>query len=80
MKVQLTIVKGGMIEFARTGIYPEYLQFIFLDEKKHWRVKLYHEIQSGFLKTKGEIQYEYQYINGECSSDNGTHLFQKNLK
>jgi hypothetical protein len=27
---------------------------------------LNHEVQSGFLRSKGEIHYEYQYINGEC--------------
>ncbi len=66
MNVQLTIVRGGRIEFAPTGIYPEYLQFFFPENQKHWRVKLNHEVQSGFLRSKGEIHYEYQYINGEC--------------
>jgi hypothetical protein len=66
MNVQLTIVRGGRIEFARTGIYPEYLQFFFPDNQKHWRVKLHHEVQSGFLRSNGEIHYEYHYINGEC--------------
>jgi hypothetical protein len=55
MPIQLTIVRGGMIEFARTGIYPEYLQFYFPEENKRWRVKLQHEVQSGFLRSKGEI-------------------------
>ena len=66
MNVQLTIVRGGMIEFARTGIYPEYLQFYFPEENKRWRVKLQHEVQSGFLRSQGEIQYEYQYMNDSC--------------
>lgn len=66
MNVQLTIVRGGRFEFARTGIYPEYLQFYFPEEDKRWRVKLQHEVQSGFLRSKGEIQYEYQYMNDSC--------------
>ena len=66
MTIQLTIVRGGRFEFARTGIYPEYLQFFFPEENKRWRVKLQHEVQSGFLRSKGEIQYEYQYINESC--------------
>jgi hypothetical protein len=66
MNIQLTIVRGGRFEFARTGIYPEYLQFYFPEENKRWRVKLQHEVQSGFLRSKGEIQYEYQYMNETC--------------
>jgi len=31
-----------------------------------WRVKLQHEVQSGYLRSKGEIQYEYQYMNDSC--------------
>ena len=52
MTIQLTIVRGGRFEFARTGIYPEYLQFYFPEENKRWRVKLQHEVQSGFLRYK----------------------------
>ena len=55
MNVQLTILRGGRVEFARTGIYPEYLQFYFPEENKRWRLKLQHEVQSGFLRSKGEI-------------------------
>jgi hypothetical protein len=63
MKVSLTIVQGGMREFERTGIYPEYLLFYFHEHKRTWRVKLCNETQRGYLKLKGINQFEYIYDN-----------------
>ena len=66
MNVSLKIVLGGMREFERSGIYPEYLLFYFPEFKRTWRVKLRNEIQRGNLKLKGINQFEYFYKNGDC--------------
>ncbi len=70
MNVSLTIVQGGMREFERTGIYPEYLLFYFPKLKRTWRVKLRKEIQQGILKMNGRIQFEYMYKKGSCKIKN----------
>lgn len=62
----LTIVKGGLREFERTGEYPEYLLFYLENYKKTWRVKLRNNSQYGILKMNKKPQFEYRYINGEC--------------
>ena len=66
MNVTLTILQGGMREFERTGVYPEYLLFYLPEYKRSWRVKLRKKNQNGFLKLNGENHFEYAYKNGRC--------------
>jgi len=66
MQLKLTIVQGGMIEFVRTGVYPEYLVFYSEEFKRSWRVKLRNNIQNGKLKLNGQYIFEYQYNNMNC--------------
>ena len=79
MNVSLTIVQGGKREFARTGIYTEYLLFYLPEHKRTWRVKLRNETQCGFLKLKGINQFEYVYKNENfkiksCAAKNFTKI------
>jgi hypothetical protein len=66
MQIKLTIVQGGMIEFDRTGVYPEYLIFYSQEFKRSWRVKLRNKKQTGKLKLNGKIMFEYQYSDMNC--------------
>ncbi|SDG82103.1 hypothetical protein SAMN04488062_102263 [Flavobacterium omnivorum] len=50
---------GGMMEFEKTGIYPNKLK---ISSKKYdhvWRIKVTDEIQSGVLRIKRGVVYNY---------------------
>jgi hypothetical protein len=70
INVTLTIIQGGMREFERTGVYPEYLLFYLPEYKRSWRVKLRKHTQNGYLKLNGETHFEYAYKNGKCKLRN----------
>jgi hypothetical protein len=67
INVTLALLQGGMREFEKTGVYPEYLLFYLPDYKRSWRLKLRKKNQNGFLKLNGENQFEYVYKNGKCN-------------
>jgi hypothetical protein len=54
--------KGGMFEFEKTGIYPDYLVFKSSFLKKTWRQKVKSETQKGTIKSNGFIILHYQLI------------------
>ena len=64
MHFEITYIQGGMREFERTGVYPEYLLFNLHGTYQSWRVKIKKKPQSGFLKSDGKVIYEYKF-NGE---------------
>lgn len=66
MNLEITFVQGGMREFERTGIYPEYLLFNFVGTKQHRRVKVKNKPQKGILKSKGIPVYEYSFDGHLC--------------
>lgn len=66
MKLEITFQQGGMREFERTGIYPEYLFFNLKGTKQHWRVKFKNNPQQGVLKSKGVVVYEYSFDGQWC--------------
>ncbi len=55
-----------MLEFERTGIYPEYLLFNLKGSKQNWRVKIKNKPQEGILKSKGIPVYEYSFDGHWC--------------
>ena len=48
----VTHTMGGMIEFEKTGIYPNKLRIASTKYDHVWRIKTTEEIQSGMLKIK----------------------------
>lgn len=64
----LTVIhqQGGMREFERAGIYPEYLLFNLPGTRQNWRVKIKEKPQYGVLKSKGVIVYEYSFDGQLC--------------
>lgn len=67
MELEITLQQGGMREFERTGIYPEYLIFHRPGTRSTWRIKIRNRPQEGVLKSKGKILYEYIFDGLECS-------------
>lgn len=60
MDISVTHMMGGMQEFERTGIYPDYLIIHSTKLKRTWRIKVREEIQQGSLKRNGMIIFNYQ--------------------
>ena len=61
MELEITHVQGGMREFERTGVYPEYLLFNLPGTRQNWKVRIKQTPQNGFLKSKGKVVYEYRF-------------------
>lgn len=51
---------GGLIEFTKTGSYPDYLVFKSPVLKKTWRQKVKSEKQYGTIKSNGHTLFHYQ--------------------
>jgi len=66
MELTVTHQQGGMREFERTGIYPEYLVFNLPGTRQSWRIKLRNKMQEGVLKSKGVVVYEYIFDDQWC--------------
>lgn len=64
--LEVTHVQGGMREFERTGIYPEYLLFNLPGTRQSWRIRIKQIPQKGILKSKGKILYEYSLEEQGC--------------
>jgi hypothetical protein len=62
----LTIQSGGMNEFEKTGIYPEYLLFHSSQLGRTWRFKQLKEVQNGVLKVNGQIAFHYFFDESGC--------------
>jgi hypothetical protein len=72
--ITLTISKGGMLEFEKTGVYPEYLIFHSDKIKKSWRIKQKYKNQAGVLRSGEEVIYNYMIRDEICkiqSVENG---------
>ncbi|MBZ9730393.1 hypothetical protein LB467_11920 [Salegentibacter sp. JZCK2] len=66
MSLEITHIQGGMREFERTGIYPEYLLFNLPGTRQNWRIRIKQTPQEGVLKTKGKALYEYSFDGNWC--------------
>lgn len=55
-----------MRKFERTGVYPEYLLFTLPGTRQSWRVKLKKKPQTGNLKSKGVVVYQYNFDGHFC--------------
>lgn len=66
MYLKITQIQGGMREFERTGLYPEYLLFNLAGTRQNWRVKIVQTPQQGVLKSKGKTMYEYSFNGHSC--------------
>ncbi len=66
MDLYITIIKGGMREFERTGIYPEYLLFTLPGTRQNWRIRIKDTPQEGVLKSKGISVFEYSFDGKWC--------------
>ncbi|WP_372920075.1 hypothetical protein [Salegentibacter sp.] len=66
MKLDITYIQGGMREFERTGIYPEYLLFKLPGTRRNWTIRIKQTPQVGVLKSKGKVLYEYSFDGYRC--------------
>ena len=57
----ITHTMGGMMEFEKTGIYPNKLRISSMKYNHVWRIKITEESQSGMLKIKRIPVYFYTY-------------------
>jgi hypothetical protein len=64
--ISLSIQSGGMIEFEKTGVYPEYLLFHSPKLRRTWRFKQTSEVQNGVLKVNGQIAFHYFFDESGC--------------
>jgi hypothetical protein len=55
-----------MIEFEKTGIYPEFLVFHSTTLRRTWRFKQTNAIQNGVLKVNGQIAFHYFFDGRGC--------------
>ena len=55
----ITHTMGGMMEFEKTGIYPNKLRISSMKYDHVWRIKITEESQSGMLKIKRIPVYFY---------------------
>jgi hypothetical protein len=67
--ITLTIQRGGMIAFEKTGVYPEFLVFNSKSLKRTWRVKLKDNKQHGVLKVNGQIAFHYFFDDLGCKME-----------
>ena len=76
MFIEITHIQGGMREFERTGIYPEYLLFNLPGTRQNWRIRIKRIPQKGILKSKGKVVFEYSFYGHWCKfrevQNNGT--------
>lgn len=66
MSLEITHIQGGMREFERTGIYPEYLLFNQAGTRQNWTIRIKLTPQEGVLKSKGKVLYEYSFDGDRC--------------
>jgi hypothetical protein len=59
--VFVTHTMGGIREFQKTGIYPNKLIISSLKYDHVWRIKVTDEIQSGVLRIKRVVVYNYVF-------------------
>jgi hypothetical protein len=57
----VTHTMGGMLEFQKTGIYPNKLRISSLNYDYVWRIKVKDEIQSGVLRIKRVVVFNYVF-------------------
>jgi len=66
MPLNITHIQGGMREFERTGIYPNYLLFYLTDTRQKWKINIKQSPQKGSLKSKGKVVFEYHFDDCFC--------------
>ena len=66
MDLNVTHQQGGMREFERTGVYPNYLVFYSHAYRRTWKFKLKNESKKGELKIKGTVVYNYKFDETGC--------------
>ena len=66
MDITVTHRMGGIIEFEKTGIYPDHLIFSSASLKRSWRFKRSEGLQTGVLKINGQARYNYTFNETEC--------------
>lgn len=66
MFLEITHIQGGMREFERTGIYPEYLRFNNPGTRQNWMIRIKQTPQQGVLKSNGKVVYEYSFDQDGC--------------
>ena len=55
----VTHIMGGMMEFEKTGVYPDKLTIVSFKHNHKWYIKVKGDKQQGTLKIKRVAVYEY---------------------
>ena len=64
--IYVILNQGGKVEFARTGIYPQYLHFHSELHNRCWNHKLKGDTKEGVLKIEGKVLYSYRFSFEGC--------------
>ncbi|MBM3403170.1 MAG: hypothetical protein FJY21_12855 [Bacteroidetes bacterium] len=62
----VTREQGGMREFSKTGVYPDYVVFYSGKLKKRWKQKVIKENQKGQVKSEGIVFFNYELSDNGC--------------
>ncbi|HSD15016.1 MAG TPA: hypothetical protein VLB74_10245 [Flavobacterium sp.] len=65
--ITLTVQRGRMLVFEKTGVYPEFLIFYSRGHRRTWRLKLKSEPQQGVLKINGITVFKYFFNGSGCT-------------
>lgn len=65
-EITLKLQSGGMIQFEKTGILPNYLVFTSRELRRTWRLKLKADTQNGVLKVNGQVAFRYFFDDLGC--------------
>ena len=63
---EVTRIQGGMAEFAKAGIYSDYLYFDSGYYRHKWKQKCTTDHQEGSLELTGRIVFEYKLSEKNC--------------
>lgn len=66
MDLKMQYRQGGMAEFEKTGIYPEYLLFSSKNLKGSWKIKIKSKPQIGKLHRNDKIVFVYNFDELSC--------------
>ena len=63
--ISILFSQGGMIEFARTGRYPEKLSFYSFILDRHWTHRVEGGCKSGTVRTRRQVLFDYEFTKGD---------------
>ena len=65
--IHVIFCQGGMLEFSRTGVYPQYLEFYSELHNNTWTHKVKGDSKTGTLRKGGKVLYRYSFSQEGCN-------------